>query len=451
MVWFPTSLKICHFTFGSCWVWFLLLAALALFGYWKDGKAITAAHAKWSRAWMIQEGAFALMFLLFTLVKIYIPHIHDPVGEGYNGGGEAGMDYGFLASVVRGETFPPQNMWMAGQPIGYSFYYGHLMMGVLTKFLGLAPAVTYNLGLITLFALIFSGAFGLAYAFSGRLVSGWIAGFLCAAAGNPDGAKQILDALQQCLVTFSLSPLTNHVYDYWGPTRVIPFGNNTGSTINEFPYFSVLYGDLHAHTLAMPFAMLLIGVIASIFFSKTTQPFQWKEDWPKLLTAGFVLGGITFLNTWEIPTWLVLLGIAYLVRNISGLNSKINQTGLRITVICFLAALTLLGWYFRSGLARVIAPFLRMDISENALGGTTGCLILFFGLGAAAATLWLWLRNSTRVLAKQFLTISLSIAGVLAAAGILWIPYFLGFRPQQNKIMWVKPDIRTSLVNYFSV
>src|SRR5208337_727184 len=93
VVWFTTSLKINRFTFGTCWVWFLLLAALSLFGYWRDRRVIKATYAKWSKAWLIQEGAFALMFLIFTLVKMYIPHIHDPGGEGYNGGGEAGMDF----------------------------------------------------------------------------------------------------------------------------------------------------------------------------------------------------------------------------------------------------------------------------------------------------------------------------------------------------------------------
>ena len=86
---------------------------------------------------MLQEAAFVGAFLLFTIVRSYCAHVHDPVGDGYNGGGEAGMDFGFLSSVVRSETFPPQNMWMAGVPIGYSFYFGHLMMGVLTKTLGL--------------------------------------------------------------------------------------------------------------------------------------------------------------------------------------------------------------------------------------------------------------------------------------------------------------------------
>ena len=243
VVWFFTSFKLCRFTPNSCWVWFLLLTVFSLVGYWRDRKSIRIFYSKFKNSWLIQEGAFVLAFSVFTIVRLYNPHIHDPIGDGYNGGGEAGMDYGFLASVVRGETFPPQNMWMAGQPIGYTFYYGHLMMGILTKTLGLVPAVTYNLSIITLFALIFSGAFGIAFALSGSLFSGWIAGILCAVTGNPAGVRQVFEAMHQSFISHNLNIFTERLanYDYWGPTRVIPFGNNSGSTINEFPLTSVLF------------------------------------------------------------------------------------------------------------------------------------------------------------------------------------------------------------------
>ncbi|HEY5040253.1 MAG TPA: DUF2298 domain-containing protein, partial [bacterium] len=424
VVWFFTSLKLCRFTFGSCWLWFLLLAVLSAFGFWKNQKSIKTLYSKWGKAWLIQEGAFALAFLLFTIVRMYNPHIHDPVGEGYNGGGEAGMDYGFLASVVRGETFPPQNMWMAGQPIGYTFYYGHLMMGVLTKTLGLVPAITYNLSLITLFAMIFSGAFGVAYAISGRLASGWIAGTICAVTGNPAGAKQYMEAIHQCFVSRSFSPLLDGTYDFWGPTRVIPFGNGSGSTINEFPYFSVLFGDMHAHTLAMPFAMLLIGVIAALYLSSSPKLLDWKGDRLTLLMAGLLLGGMAFLNTWEVPVWFLFLGLVLLVRSLAPLNSMVLFRGLSMAFAALLAALTLLGWLLRSGLGNLIASRLRIDLNPNALGGTTGYLVLFGLLGFAAAVFWLYRQKSTRGLALRFLSTAAFLGVALLVAGILWSPFF---------------------------
>ena len=43
-------------------------------------------------------------------------------------------------------------------------------------------------------------------------------------------------------------------YDWWSPSRVIP------NTINEFPAFSFVLSDLHAHVLALPFAALAVAL-----------------------------------------------------------------------------------------------------------------------------------------------------------------------------------------------
>jgi YYY domain-containing protein len=433
-IWFFTSLKVCRFTLGTCWIWLLVFAALSGWFYWRQRKSLKSLYVQWGRSWLIQEGAFVLAFLGFTLVKIYVPHIHDPGGEGYWGGGEAGMDYGFLASVVRSETFPPQNMWMAGLPIGYTFYYGHLMMGVLTKTLGLVPAVTYNLALITLFAMIFSSAFGLAFALSGRLASGWIAGFLCAVAGNLKGAKQYLDSLHQLFTSGNLSSF-GQVYDFFGPSRVIP------NTINEFPYFSVLYGDMHAHTLAMPFAMLLIGILASVYLTPAFKPFDLTRDWPGLLGTGFLLGGIAFLNTWELPVWIILLGIVLLARNFAGLNANALRFGLGIVFGSVVLSATFLGW----------CVYLKPSLNQNALGGATNYFVLFMALGFGVSAFWLSLKSATRILSKQFLTIAMGILVALASAGVFWLPFFKDFHPQQNTVMWVIPPIRTLLRDFFSI
>ncbi len=437
VVWFFTSLKVCHFTLGSCWFFLLLLAAISTYYFWRDQKFYKTIYSKLGHSWRIQEGAFVLAFALFSLVKIYISHIHDPGGEGYNGGGEAAMDFGFLSTVVRGETFPPENMWMAGLPIGYTFYYGHLMMGILTKTLGLVPAVTYNLGLITLFATIFSGAFGLAYALSGRLMSGWVAGFLCAVAGNVAGTKQYLEAIHQCLVSMSLSPLTTHTYDFFGPTRVIP-----PLSINEFPYFSVLYGDMHAHTLAMPFAMLLIGVLASIYMSTGPKIFVWKKDLAVFGTVGFFLGGVAFLNTWEVPTWLVLTGIVLTVHSLVNLNGKVLEKGLRITFLTVVGALTLLGLWLT----------FKPASNPHALGGSTAGFVLFGGVGFVASVFWLSFNKTTKIFSKQMLIIAFGMGAVLFSTALFWSPFFFKeFHPQQSTVLWVLPSIRTSVRNYFNV
>ena len=492
LVWFTTSIKICRFTLGSCWFWFLALIVLSLFGYWRDWRSIKALYSKWSKPWLIQEGAFVLAFLAFTLVKIFFPNVHDPGGEGYNGGGEAGMDFGFLASIVRGETFPPQNMWMAGLPISYSYYFGHLMMGILTKTLGLVPALTYNLALITLFSCIFSGSFGLAYALSGRLSSGWIAGFLCAVVGNLAGAKQYLDTLHQCFNSFFsglntgnffshlggfFGPFTGQVYDFFGPSRVIP------GSYNEFPYFSVLYGDMHPHTLAQPFGLLFIAIIASLYMSKATDPFSWNQKWAlssggillagilafclhpwwalllvfaglcwlmnwifpsnfqSFLLIGLLTGGMAFLNTWEVPVWLALAAIILAIKNFSGLNPKVLIRGFVILFAVITGALILLGWW----------ALMRGATDPLILGGEFKYFKAFMVLGVAVGLILLLANQSVRLVGRHFLSIGLFLAGIVIAARILWSPFFSGFVPQQSEVIWVIPHIRTTFGDFFSI
>ncbi len=433
---FSFHFKIFYFSTFNCWAWILFLTVGSGLGLFFHGKGLKSIWSRWHKVWLIQDVFFIGAFALFTLVRVFNPHIHDPSGSGYNGGGEAGMDLGFLSSVVRGDSFPPQNMWMAGQPIGYPYYFGHILMGILTKTLGLAPAVTYNLAIITLFALIFSAAFSLAYALSEKLSGGIIAGLLCATAGNLDGAKQYLRDIGDCLSRndWTLSGLWNSTFDYWGPSRVIPH------SINEFPYFSVLFADMHAHTLAMPFAMLLVGLIMSFYFSNSAGT-KIRFEWPLLLGMGFLLGGLAFLNTWDTLTWSALLVIALLLKMLASFPRKTLVDGFKITATVFGAVFVLL------------AAINKIHPSDNpaVLGGTTTNLEIGLLAASLISCSILYSRKITQPLSIQFLICGLFLAGVGLSARVLWDPFFSTFVPQQSKILWVLPYIRTAWGNYFTI
>lgn len=142
-------------------------------------------------------------------------------------------------------------------------------------------------------------------------------------------------------------------------TSEFPFisylSGNLVEVIDEFPFFSYLLGDLHPHVLAMPFG-LLVGALAlnlflggwqgetRLFKLKLSDETDFDLSFPVRLD-GFILlavalGGLAFLNTWDLPIYLAVVCGAFvlmLVRS-SGWCWDLVEKSLK-----FLVPLTLLG------------------------------------------------------------------------------------------------------------
>ena len=96
---------------------------------------------------------------------------------------------------------------------------------------------------------------------------------------------------------------------YWIPSRAIP-----GNVITEFPFFTFLYADLHAHMIALPITLLAIAWAVSIHKGR----WQWQSagrlpGWVTYSCAIFlgalIMGALRPTNTWDFPTY-VLVGLA---------------------------------------------------------------------------------------------------------------------------------------------
>ena len=309
-------------------------------------KSIVEDIRKNWRYYLVIEGLALLAFLFFLYIRMGNPDLWHPYK-----GGEKPMDFSYLNAVLKSTTFPPYDPWFAGGYINY-YYYGFVIVGVPIKFLGIIPSTAYNIILPLWYSMLFIGAFSVGWnlfaAIRGRQTkkdndgdvpnkkvfgTAFWAGLATAlslsllgnlgtvqlminvfqrlgSGGAPiEGARiaEQLDWLLQGFVMFlKKTPLPLYPGDwYWFPSRVIP-----GEAITEFPFFTFIYGDLHAHLVALPIAVFAVAWGISVLFSKG----RWglSDGRHKVLSfiisflfGGIIIGALKPTNTWDFYTYLI--------------------------------------------------------------------------------------------------------------------------------------------------
>jgi YYY domain-containing protein len=311
------------------------------FLFWKDRKAILEEFRD-NREYLLQaELIFLAFFVFFTLVRLGNPDLwHE-----YKGG-EKPMDFAYFNAIIKSTIFPPYDPWYAGGYINY-YYFGSLIAGIFTKWLGIIPSIAYNFSLATFFAFVGSAAFGIGWNFQAlrvekhterkKLFTPLQAGLVFAGAvliiGNLGTISMLMNGFKQVAINAGLqsgseffqsillwikgfilvlkgAKFTYYPGDwYWIPSRTIP-----GEAITEFPYFSFLYGDPHAHVYAYPITLMALGFFLSIIFRQ--KRFEGQKDWKwvfLLLGGGLIVGSLAVTNTWDYPVYLLLgvLAIGY--------------------------------------------------------------------------------------------------------------------------------------------
>jgi YYY domain-containing protein len=103
---------------------------------------------------------------------------------------------------------------------------------------------------------------------------------------------------------------------YWNATRIVTILNKGGQEITEFPFFTFLYADMHAHMMDMPFTLLALAwAVSYIFMAARPAPSrrQWLEWVAVFFTGGLALGVARATNTWDYPLFLVFGALAVIV------------------------------------------------------------------------------------------------------------------------------------------
>ncbi|MBX2999729.1 MAG: glycosyltransferase family 39 protein [Caldilineaceae bacterium] len=151
-------------------------------------------------------------------------------------------------------------------------------------------------------------------------------------------------------------------YDFWAPSRVIP------ATINEFPYWSFTFADLHPHMIGIPFSVLFLGLVLTVLASYTT---DWRRHWGYaallLGTFALMLGTLASINLWELPTYYGLGVLALAVAFFRG-RGRMDWPLLVGFGVFYLAGAYLLFWPFFRNYANVGASGVGLVRAPDDLG-----------------------------------------------------------------------------------
>ena len=291
---------------------------------------------------LITEVLFFIAFALMAFVRANNPEI-------YTAGGEKWMETAFINAILHSPTFPPHDPWLSGYAISY-YYFGYVMTAMLAMVTSMPAPIAHNLMLSNIFALSAVGAYGLLYNLLSRnertpvfstiaalfgpmfllIVSNLEAVFESLHSkgiGWPAGAPTSsfwswidLQVISKHAPGLPLKWAPTEFFWWWRASRVIMdydlTGKWMGDVIDEFPFFSYLLGDLHPHVLAMPFNLLAIAVALNIFLGGWRGRInlffgQLRINKVGFLLVALVLGGLAFLNTWDILPAGALIVLSY--------------------------------------------------------------------------------------------------------------------------------------------
>ena len=261
----------------------------------------------------VAELIFLAAFFAFMVVRMANPDLWHPAR-----GGEKPMDMAYLNAVLKSSYMPPYDPWFGGGYINY-YYWGQFLVATLVHATGITTEVAVNLAIPTFFAMTaafsYSVVYNLASAANGgrsRLgaVSPVIAGLAGAAfvvvLGNLDGAIQLGQGVWRAVV----EGVPAGEFDFWRSSRMMP-PDPPGFEITEFPFFTFLFADPHAHLWALPFTVLSVGLCAAVVLGMAragrTGASAWSaEQILRIAVLGVAVGALRLLNTWDYPTYLLL-------------------------------------------------------------------------------------------------------------------------------------------------
>ena len=465
--WMLASLGVAQNDIGGILLGLTILAGLSFFAATRSTDETKPTGGRFAKViqWLKENQKLVisvevLFFLTFAFMAFIRAANPDALGT------EKPMELAFINAILRSPNFPPRDPWLSGYAISY-YHFGYIMVGMLAKITATAGSIAFNLMLALVFALSAVGSYGILYNLLALktdrrpLTTALFAPLFLLLMGNFEALLEILhqnsilwntnpqnfwtwlDIKELSRDPATLQPIPDRFWWWWRASRVVQDYDLLGNfreVIDEFPAFSYVLGDLHPHVLATPFALLTIAVALYIFLGgwrgKTRifgYAFRLKPV--GLFSITFLLGGIAFLNTWDILIAAALIAAAYTFRG----AQQDGWTWERIEDFLFLGLLGGVGAFV------LFLPFYISFSSQaggilpNTINPTRGAH-LWVMFGTLFIPIFLWLADLLRG-KKERPNWKLGIALALGLPFALWLfSWFLA---------WIVSQLESSLAASF--
>ncbi len=361
LTWLAVAWGTSHYTTALIWGVFF---ALAISGYglaYLRRRQLAADLRDCWRSWLAVEAVFLVAFFVVLALRYNNPALwHNAQG------GEKPVELAYLTAVARSTSLPPYDPWFSGGAMNY-YYMGWFLVTVPMRAFRMLPEVGFNLALPTYAALAATVAYsvvanlvalgmrarraadvavgaaaGVAVGSHTRVILfGALAAILLVGIGNLDGAHQTVERLQTLnqwgflrdsgdgrdlfhpwnivirilsggvgiaggLYQWIFKGAVMPPFDWWRSSRV----HYPAFDITEFPYWSFLFGDLHAHVMGLPFFGFVIA-LAMTYVVSASQGMR-RHTWVLGAALGVAVGLVRTIHTWDFPS-ATLLAVSAIV------------------------------------------------------------------------------------------------------------------------------------------
>lgn len=293
VVWWPAAMIGLPFSTPTVVAGIAILATASWVGWWRAGRP--SLDLRWL---VLSELTWLALFVAYVWFRGFNADI------AYT---EKPMEIALLTSISRSTSVPAPDAWLAGYAINY-YYFGYQMISSVVRLSGVPAAIGFNLALATLFASVGTATMAISgqivrLARGSRLAIGVAAALgplLVLFAGNLETARRLLVDWRATIDAGWWQGVG------WQASRIIVDHNvfqlgDSRETINEFPAFSFVLGDLHPHVLTLPLLASILALALGLLASGV------GVDHRRIAGIGAVVGLLYASNSWDAPTGLALI------------------------------------------------------------------------------------------------------------------------------------------------